>query len=179
MKVDFSRWNECALAAGGKTPLAAARMKSKILAPLLAVALLAGCPATDKKPTKAKGKKQESMLPGRNQASDVSFQSFVGLLRAATAKRDMETIASMMTPDFGYRWDAAPEGETPFQYWDEKNLWPQLNSVLSAQWKESEGYMVAPPQFATDEKFEGYRAGISMVNGAWRFVYFVPAPPKE
>ena len=164
---------------GQGNALAALRMNSKILVPFLALTLLVGCPATDKKPNKAKGKKQESMLPGRNQASDVSFQSFVGLLRTAAAKRDMETMAAMMTPDFGYRWDAAPEGETPFQFWDEKNLWSQLNSVLSAQWKESEGYMVAPPEFAMDEKFEGYRAGVSMVNGAWRFVYFVPAPPKE
>lgn len=52
-------------------------MKSKILVPLLALTLLVGCPATGKKPNKAKGKKQESILPGRNQASDVSFQSFV------------------------------------------------------------------------------------------------------
>ncbi len=154
-------------------------MKSHILASVLAVALFAGCPATDKKSAKAMGKKQEGMLPGRSLASDVSFQSFVGLLRTAAAKRDMETLASMMTPDFGYRWDAAPEGETPFQYWDENQLWPELNALLSAQWTESEGYMVVPPQFASDENFDGYRAGISMVNGAWRFVYFVPTPPKQ
>ncbi len=155
-------------------------MKFNFLATALALALLTGCPATDKKqPSKAKGKKQESMLPGRNVASDVGFQSFVGILRKAAANRDMETMASMMTPDFGYRWDAAPDGETPFQYWDEMNLWPKLNALLSENWTAHEGFMVVPPQLAADLDFAGYRAGIAMVEGSWRFVYFVPAPPKQ
>ena len=154
-------------------------MKTNILASVLTVALFAGCPAADKKSTKAKAKKQDSLSASRNPAADVSFQSFVGLLRTAAAKRDMETLAAMMVPDFGYRWDAAPEGETPFQYWDENKRWPELNALLSAQWTEHEDYMVVPPQFATDEHFDGQRAGISMVNGAWRFVYFVPAPAKQ
>jgi hypothetical protein len=33
--------------------------------------------------------------------------------------------------------------------------------------------MVAPPQFAFDPEYHGYRAGITMVNGSWRFAYFV------
>ena len=33
---------------------------------------------------------------------DVDFQAFVGRLRKAAASRDMNTLATMMTPDFGY-----------------------------------------------------------------------------
>ena len=30
---------------------------------------------------------------------------------------------------------------------------------------------------ANPESYPGYRAGTRMINGAWRFAYFVPAPP--
>ena len=33
--------------------------------------------------------------------------------------------------------------------------------------------MVAPPQFATDQQYNGWRAGIRLVNGSWKFAYFV------
>ncbi len=156
-------------------------MKSKILAYLLGVALLAGCPATDKKPIKARGKQPgaDASLPGRPAVDDVAFQGFVGRLREAVTNHDLPAMASMMTDDFGYRWDAAPEGETPFSYWDENNLWPRLSALLASRWTPHDGFMVVPVQWAEDENYRGYRAGISMVEGSWRFAYFVPAAPQQ
>jgi hypothetical protein len=42
-----------------------------------------------------------------------------------------------------------------------------------------DGFMVAPPQLAEDPDYAGFRAGVRMVNGSWRFVYFVPKPPAD
>ena len=88
----------------------------------------------DKKPNKAKGKvpskTEKPKTPTRDESGDVAFQAFSGRLRTAVQKRDVPTLSSMMAPDFGYRWDNAPEGETPFEFWDKNNLWGDLASVL-------------------------------------------------
>jgi hypothetical protein len=152
-------------------------MKAHIFASLLAVILLAGCPATDKKPAKAHGK--ASPPSGHGFAGDVSFQAFVGRLKLAAAARDRDTLADMMTRDFGYRWDAAPEDETPFSYWDAQKLWPRLRDVVSQRWTEHDGYMVVPPPGSEESASGGYRAGIAMIDGAWRFAYFVPSPAEQ
>jgi hypothetical protein len=148
-------------------------MKAHIFASLLAVSLLAGCPSTDKKPTTARGK--GSTEP----AGDVSFQAFVGRLKIAAAARDRDALADMMTRDFGYRWDAAPEDETPFSYWDAQKLWPRLREVVSQKWTAHDGYMVVPAAAAEDAASGSFRAGIAMIDGAWRFAYFVPPPPQQ
>ena len=152
-------------------------MKAHIFAALLAVSLLAGCPASDKKPAKARSKSDATS--GRGLAGDVAFQAFVGRLRLAVAARDRDTLADMMTRDFGYRWDAAPDDETPFSYWDSQKLWPQLRAVVSQQWTEHDGYMVVPPPDEEESSSGGYRAGIAMLDGSWRFSYFVPPPPQQ
>ena len=139
-------------------------MKAHFFASLLAVSLLAACPTTDKKPAKAHGPDASSP------AGDVAFQAFVGRLKIAAAARDRDTLADMMTRDFGYRWDAALEDETPFSYWDAQKLWPRLRDAVSQRWAEHDGFMVA----ASGE----HRAGVAMIDGAWRFVYFVP-PPQQ
>ena len=33
--------------------------------------------------------------------------------------------------------------------------------------------MVAPPQFGSDAQYRGYRAGMALVKGSWKFAYFV------
>ena len=138
---------------------------------------------TDKKPVKAKGKEQgkpeKPKAPTRDESGDVAFQGFSGRLRMAVQKRDIPTLSSMMTPDFGYRWDNAPEGETPFDFWDQNNLWGELASLLKQQWVPHDGFMVVPPQFAMNESYRGYRAGVRMIGGSWKLAYFVPAPPPE
>jgi hypothetical protein len=154
-------------------------MKTHILTSALAVALLTACPDSGKKPTKAAGRPSETSLPGRSPSEDVGFQSFVGRLREAVEGRDLPALASMMTEDFGYRWDTAPADETPFSYWNDNNLWPQLRALVSQRWVQHDGFMVVPPQLATDTNYNGYRAGISQVGGSWRFAYFVPAPAKQ
>lgn len=149
-------------------------MKRPALATLLALLLLAGCPKKDDKKDKARGKDET-----KDQSEDQTFQSFTGRLRTAVAKRDIATLSALMAPDFGYRWDAAPHGETPFSYWDRNNLWGELNNLLKTKWVPYESFMVVPPQMAGNEDYHGYRAGVRMVNGSWRFSYFVPAQPVE
>ena len=140
---------------------------------LLAASFLAGCPASEKKPKSAKGKEQPQI---KDQNGDTSFQAFLGRLRKAVEMRDKVALVSMMAPDFGYRWDNGPEGETAFAYWDRNRLWGKLAAVMQERWTAHDAFMVAPPQFAQSESYPGFRAGLTMVNGSWRFAYFVPAP---
>ena len=110
----------------------------------------------------------------RDESSDVDFQAFVGRLRKAVQSHDMNTIASMMTEDFGYRLNPEGAGSGVFKYWDENNLWPELEGIMSEKFVKKEDFMVAPPQFADPSlNYDGYRIGIRRVKGTWKFVYFV------
>lgn len=155
----------------------------RTISAVLTVMLITGCPMSDKKPSKGKGKGKDPYhtdkppVPTTDESGDVAFQAFAGRLRTAVGKRDLAELVPMMAADFGYRWDAAPEGETPFAYWDRNNLWGELASLLKENWVPYDGFMVVPPQFAVSPEFGGYRAGLKMVNGSWKFAYFVPPPP--
>ena len=37
----------------------------------------------------------------------------------------------------------------------------------------------APKEVTFDPDYKGYRAGLQLVNGSWRFAYFVSAPPAS
>jgi hypothetical protein len=155
-------------------------MHSRFVIAVLAVCVLAGCPKSDKSANKGKTKEEREVKPTTDNAGDVAFQAFVGRLRIAVQKRDRATLASMMTHDFGYRWDKGPDGESPFTYWDRMNLWGELAALLRERWVPYEGFMVVPPQFpANPELYNGYRAGVNMVEGSWRLAYFVSPPPSE
>jgi hypothetical protein len=144
---------------------------------LLALALNA-CQTPQMKAEKQKkaaaetAKKAKAKPP--EEATEVDFQAFLGRLRKAVAAHDMQTLASMMTPDFGYRLEPEASGEGVFQYWDEHGLWPEVQGILSEKFVKKGEYMVAPPQFANPAlNYDGYRAGILRVNGSWKFAYFV------
>ena len=172
------------LANGAQCPYQQA-MILRAFSAVLAVILLAGCPMSDKRQGKAKGKGKDPYhtdtppIPTKDESGDVAFQAFVGRLRIAVRKRDLAVLAPMMAEDFGYRWDDPPEGETPFLFWDRNNLWGELASLLKENWVPYDGFMVVPPQFAVSPDFRGYRAGLKMVNGSWKFAYFVPPPPTD
>jgi len=145
---------------------------------LLAAVLFSGCQTeTDKKEAAKKAQekamKQNAKTSIPDAAGDTQFQSVLGRLRLAVQKKDRAVIASMMDANFGWRWDTPPAGETPFDYWDQNNLWSELGSVLNNRFVPHESYMVAPPEFVTDPSFKGYRAGLRSVNGAWKFAYFI------
>jgi len=40
---------------------------------------------------------------------------------------------------------------------------------------ENGTYMVAPAQVVTDPNYKGYRVGLKIFHGSWKFAYFVPA----
>ncbi len=110
--------------------------------------------------------------------ADVDFQSFIARLRKAIGRRDMNTLAAMMTPNFGYVNGVTEaedrEGEGVFQFWDENGIWPELEGIISEKFVKKGDYMVAPPQWANPAlEYTGYRAGIRRVNGSWKFAYFV------
>jgi hypothetical protein len=154
-----------------------------ILSILLVFAVaLTGCksPAQKEKAKQAAlSKKTNAKL--REEGPDVDFQAFLGRLRKAVAERDVATLKSMMTPDFGYKLEpkmegleAGPEGPGVFQYWNQQGLWTELEGILSEKFLQKGNYMVAPPQFADESlNYDGYRAGIHRVNGSWKFAYFV------
>ena len=141
---------------------------------LLAIGL-SGCQTPSQKEKEKKAAlKKKTKAELREESSDVDFQAFVGRLRIAVAAHDVNTLAEMMTPDFGYSLNPEKSGEGVFKYWDEQNLWPELDGILSEKFVKKGGYMVAPPQFADESlNYDGYRAGLRRVNGSWKFAYFV------
>jgi hypothetical protein len=143
---------------------------------MLALAIgITGCQTPSQKEKQRKAAlKKKAKVEMREESSDVDFQAFVGRLRRAVAGHDVNTLASMMTPDFGYSLNPEKSGEGVFQYWDDQNLWPELEGILSEKFVKKGAYMVAPPQFADESlNYDGFRAGIRRVNGSWKFAYFV------
>jgi hypothetical protein len=143
---------------------------------LLVFALaLSGCKTPSKADKEKKAALDRKAKPNlRDEGSDTDFQAFVGRLRKAAAAHDMNTLATMMTPEFGYSLKPEMSGDGVFKYWDEQNLWPELEGILSEKFLKKGQYMVAPPQFADESlNYDGYRAGIRRINGSWKFAYFV------
>lgn len=147
-------------------------MRFRFFLPFLLCAALAGCEAPYKK-----SDDEEKNQPLKDQVKDPTFLAFVGRLKTAAAKKDRTAMAQMMTADFGYRWDNPAPGETPFDYWDKHNLWGELNTLLRSPFVPNDRYLVAPPQVTADANYQGYRVGMRIVRGSWRFAYFVPAEP--
>lgn len=131
---------------------------------LLLAFVFPGCKSAEKKKDTAASAVPD--MPDRS--GDVSFQSFVGRLRTAVAKRDAVVLASMMTPNFGYDLEKNLSGPGVFQYWDENGLWEELNLVVNEKWVPFENYMVAP-----NPGTAGFHAGVTQVGGSWKFIYFV------
>ena len=154
-------------------------MKLRVLLILALAFAVVSCDSLNKK-KKEKPKPPKSI---KDVNGDVSFQGFLSRLRKAVAGHDIQMLASMMTPDFGYLMDPVPgdpgSGEGVWRYWDSKNLWPELNLVLQDKFVPFGKFMVAPPQFATDPAYTGYRAGIMNMNGSWKFVYFVSGAQEQ
>jgi hypothetical protein len=144
---------------------------------VFAVALTGCKTSSDQKLKKeALSKKTKAKLRDDESNKDVDFQAFIGRLRKAAAAHDVATMAMMMTPNFGYKLNPPQEGEGVFKYWDDQNLWPELEGILSETFVKSDGddFLVAPAQFADKSlHYDGYRAGIRRINGSWRFAYFV------
>jgi hypothetical protein len=149
----------------------------KIVASFLLVLAIAlsGCQTpSEKEKAKRAALNKKTKVKLREESSDVDFQGFVGRLRKAVGAHDVETLKSMMTPDFGYKLNPEMSGPGVFQYWEEQDLWPELEGILSEKFVQYKGFMVAPPQFADPSvSYDGYRAGIRRVNGSWKFAYFV------
>ena len=140
---------------------------------VLAVAL-SSCQTPEKEKIKKEALKKKAKANLREEGTDVDFQAFLGRLRKAIAKRDVETLKSMMTDDFGYKLDPPMGGPGVFQYWEQENLWPELDGILSERFVKKGVFMVAPPQFADPSlNYDGYRIGITRVRGSWKFAYFV------
>ena len=153
------------------------RFSMKIIANLVLVLLIAltGCKSHKKladNPKRAAKKPDSAALKQEN--GDVDFQAFIGRLRKAVQRRDLNMIASMMSQDFGYSLEPEKSGPGVFQYWDENNIWPELEGIIAERFAKKGEFWVAPPQFADESlEYTGYRIGIQRVNGSWKFVYFV------
>jgi len=142
---------------------------------VLAVAFTS-CQTPEQKKQKLKQAelKKKAKANLREESTDVDFQAFLGRLRKAVAKRDVETLKSMMTEDFGYKLDPPMAGPGVFQYWEQDNLWPELDGILSERFVKKGAFMVSPPQFADPSlNYDGYRIGITRIRGSWKFAYFV------
>jgi hypothetical protein len=150
-------------------------MRILLTALLLSAFVFTSCQTPDQK----KQKLREAALKKKTKANlresgDVDFQAFISRLRKAVANRDVGTLKSMMTDDFGYKLEPAMAGPGVFEYWNQENLWLELDGILSEKFVKKGNFMVAPPQFADPSlNYDGYRAGITRVRGSWKFAYFV------
>ena len=138
--------------------------------------IVGGCQTPEKKKEKLKQAelKKKAKADLREESSDIDFQAFLGRLRKAVAKRDVETLKSMMTDDFGYKLEPPMSGPGVFQYWEQENLWPELDGIVSERFVKKGAFMVSPPQFADPSlNYDGYRIGITRIRGSWKFAYFV------
>ena len=147
-----------------------------LLTSLLALAFVfTGCQTPQQKKEKLKREQlKKKAKADLREPEDVDFQAFLGRLRKAIAKRDVETIKSMMTEDFGYKLEPPMAGPGVFQYWEQENLWPELDGILAERFVKKGAFMVAPPQFADPSlNYDGYRIGITRIRGSWKFAYFV------
>jgi hypothetical protein len=149
-----------------------------LLCALLPVLALSGCDDKEAKLKKTAEAKAESKPTIKDVSNDTSFQAFVGHLRAAVSKRDKAEIATLMSPYFGYSFDQddtqLTRPDTVFALWDQHNLWPELSRLLASRFVPSEEWMVAPLEFAAArDTYRGHRVGIRLVNGSWKFDYFV------
>ena len=135
---------------------------------------LPGCALSRSKKEKHAAVDKKPKAPPREENGEVDFQAFVGRLRKAVGAHDVNTIATMMTTDFGYGLNPEKTGDGVFQYWDENGLWPELEGILSEKFAKKGEFWVAPPQFADESlNYDGFRVGIHRVNGSWKFVYVV------
>jgi hypothetical protein len=151
-------------------------MRILLVVSLVFAFVVGGCQTPEKKKEKLKQAelKKEAKADLREESSDVDFQAFLGRLRKAVAKRDVETLKSMMTDDFAYKLEPPMSGPGVFQYWEQENLWPELDGILSERFVKKGAFMVSPPQFADPSlNYDGYRIGIARVRGSWKFAYFV------
>ena len=148
-------------------------MKFRLFLVLALTLSLVACDSFHKK----KKTKPAAPQPIKDASGQVSYEAFVGQLRKAVEKHDLQLLASLMTSDFGYLLDPTPSdpgsGEGVWAYWEANHLWPELNRVVHERFVPFRDFMVAPPRFVTDPDYTGYRAGIIQVNGAWKFAYFV------
>lgn len=151
---------------------------------IFAVALTGCKTASEREKEKKAALTKKTKVKPREESGDVDFQAFVGRLRKAVAARDKATLKTMMTANFGYKleppmegFEASATGPGVFKYWDDENLWPELDGILTEKFVKFNDYMVAPPQFAdVSVPYDGYRAGIARLKGSWRFAYFVNGP---
>ena len=150
-------------------------MRKLLTALLLTAFVFTACQTPEQKKEKArKAALKKKTKADLREPQDVDFQAFVGRLRKAVVKRDLETLKSMMTDDFGYKLEPPMSGAGVFQYLDQENLWPELEGILSERFVKKGAFMVSPPQFADPSlNYDGYRAGITRVRGSWKFAYFV------
>jgi len=142
--------------------------KSALLLFVFAALALGGCGMfNSKKDTKKPTVDKRADAKLREENNDVDFQAFVGRLKKAVSAHDVTALAGMMTEDFGYSLNPERAGDGVFKYWDENNLWPELEGIMTEKFAKKDDFWVAPPQFADPKlNYDGYRVGIRRVRAA-------------
>lgn len=152
------------------------RLLSIYIATAVVLAASSGCKSEREKAEEAASRPDATLETPEPPQAD-TLDEFLGKLRTSAANRDIPLMASLMTPNFGYQLDPPLEGEGVFAYWDTNNLWNELTLIVHEDFVENGNFMVAPPEFADPTiPYDAYRAGITKVNGVWKFAYFVRNP---
>ena len=103
-------------------------MKKIVILFFVSALVLSGCGMfKSEKEKKDDAVKKRAKADLRDENTDVDFQAFVGRLKKAVSAHDANTLASMMTADFGYSLNPEKSGDGVFLYWDENGLWTELD----------------------------------------------------
>ncbi len=140
---------------------------------------LAGCPPLTEEGRRKEKEKFDSTT--RQSYQDLEFQAFTGRLRQAVAAKDYRSLTAMMTNDFGFDLysDLVGPGYA-FVYWNEYDLWDDLQRTLDQEFRNYDQFLVAPKEFAySPEEFQGPRAGILNTRRGYRFAYFVDGEGRD
>ena len=118
-------------------------IRCKYLLVALALVSLMSCQTPEQKAKKAeKEKEADKAWKHQDDAQDTSFKAFIGRLRKAATNKDVRTMSSMMTEDFGYNWTPGSDGYGCFKYWDDNGLWARAATrprfAVPAQWRISD-----------------------------------------
>src|SRR5205085_10452148 len=90
-----------------------------------------GCDLFSKKQDKKPSVTKRAKADLRQENNDADFQALVGRLKKAVAAHDANTLAGMMTADFGYSLNPEKSGAGVFRSWDAYTLWPELQGLLT------------------------------------------------
>lgn len=100
--------------------------------------------------------------------------SFLQRLRRAVQEQDRKALRELMAEGFSFSFGHQPDRDAALGYWDEHDLWPELDRIVNGDWVPYiEGCMATPAEFVYSGEYYDYRAGACLNDRRWELIFFV------